>query len=423
MHKLTGLAWTLRLPVIVLVMTLSGCLSERNPNAAVQESSVPGASDTLTLVGDPPTEVASDSHYFFQPSTDLPVAEGDPAIAYSVENKPDWLNFDTATGALSGVPTDYQIGLTEEITITARADVRSGTIGPFRINVTHRQTNPAQPVNAAPTITGTPATTATVSQPYSFSPAASDPEKAALSFAIINRPSWAAFDTATGRLSGTPLAANVGSYSNIVIRVSDGTTNVSLPAFAITVAAAAATLPVANVAPTISGTPITTATTGAAYSFTPSAADANHDTLTFAIQNKPSWATFNTASGQLYGTPTAATSSPNIVISVSDGKSTATLTAFAITVSAPTIAGMTTLSWKAPTGNTDGSTLTDLAGYHVYYGTDSASLTRSANVATGSSLQYQITGLTAGKWYFTIAAYNSDGVESTRPLAVSTTIS
>ena len=73
---------------------------------------------------------------------------------------------------------------------------------------------------------------------------------------------------------------------------------------------------------------------GSAYTFRPTASDADGDTLTFAIANRPAWATFNTATGQLSGTPTSASAGTysNIVISVSDGKASAALAAFAITV-------------------------------------------------------------------------------------------
>ncbi len=60
---------------------------------------------------------------------------------------------------------------------------------------------------------------------------------------------WATFSSATGQLSGTPTAANVGSYANVVISVSDGKASAALAPFTITVAAAP------NKAPTISGAP------------------------------------------------------------------------------------------------------------------------------------------------------------------------
>ena len=66
-------------------------------------------------------------------------------------------------------------------------------------------------------------------------PPVTDPSGGKLTFSIKNAPSWASFNSATGELSGTPTAADVGTYSNITISLSDGTTSVSLPAFTITV--------------------------------------------------------------------------------------------------------------------------------------------------------------------------------------------
>jgi Predicted membrane protein len=89
--------------------------------------------------------------------------------------------------------------------------------------------------NAAPTITGVAATSVNVNSLYTFTPAASDPDGDMLAFEIENKPSWATFSTVNGRLTGTPRAEHEGTYPNIVIRVSDGNTSVSLPPFTITV--------------------------------------------------------------------------------------------------------------------------------------------------------------------------------------------
>ena len=69
-------------------------------------------------------------------------------------------------------------------------------------------------------------------QAYAFQPTASDPDGQVLAFGVANKPSWADFDVATGRLSGTPGAGTAGTYSNIVISVSDGQASATLPAFA-----------------------------------------------------------------------------------------------------------------------------------------------------------------------------------------------
>ena len=93
------------------------------------------------------------------------------------------------------------------------------------------------------------------------------------------------------------------------------------------------------------------------------------DPLTFSIANPPAWASFDAATGRLSGTPAAqhVGTTSGIVISVSDGEATTSLAAFNITVQA-VATGSATLSWTPPTTNTDGSPLTNLAGYKVYWG-------------------------------------------------------
>ena len=79
--------------------------------------------------------------------------------------------------------------------------------------------------------------------------------------------------------------------------MSDGTATTSLPAFLITVSQT-------NRAPTITGSPSSSATVGQVYAFRPSAADADGDRLTFSVQGKPAWAVFNSVDGSLAGSPT-----------------------------------------------------------------------------------------------------------------------
>jgi len=81
---------------------------------------------------------------------------------------------------------------------------------------------PTPPANKPPTITGTPETTVMVGDAYYFQPTASDPEGAALTFSVQNLPSWATFNSANGRITGTPTAAAVGTYNRIILQASDG---------------------------------------------------------------------------------------------------------------------------------------------------------------------------------------------------------
>ncbi|MEO5333747.1 MAG: chitobiase/beta-hexosaminidase C-terminal domain-containing protein [Magnetococcus sp. YQC-5] len=86
--------------------------------------------------------------------------------------------------------------------------------------------------------------------------------------------------------------------------------------------------------PTISGTPPAKATPGVAYSFIPTANDADGDPLSFVIKNAPPWANFNTTTGALTGTPVAKDYGiyGAIVISVTAGGDTVALPAFEIFV-------------------------------------------------------------------------------------------
>ncbi|MEM6819149.1 MAG: putative Ig domain-containing protein [Pseudomonadota bacterium] len=92
--------------------------------------------------------------------------------------------------------------------------------------------------------------------------------------------------------------------------------------------------PPSNNAPVISGSPADTTNAGRLYTFTPTASDADGDTLTFSIQNQPPWATFDDATGQLSGTPFAASvgTTEDVLISVSDGEATASLAPFSLMV-------------------------------------------------------------------------------------------
>jgi Putative Ig domain len=275
---------------------------------------------------------------------------------------------------------------------------------------------------AAPSITGKPATTVTAAHYFAFQPSASNPGGGALTFAIANKPSWAQFDSRTGRLYGTPLPkSNVGTYSNIVISASAGNARASLAPFAVTV------LPLPNTPPTLGGSPAASVASGSRYSFQPKATDPNGLKLVFSISNAPAWASFDSATGLLSGTPTALNvgTYSNIVITAYDGYAKAALPAFNIAVARaatnpvgppptpPAATGSATLSWTPPTQNANGSVLTDLAGYHIYYG-DTPELGQSLTLANPGLTRYVMTGLIPATWYFAMTAYDRSGRESNR---------
>lgn len=85
--------------------------------------------------------------------------------------------------------------------------------------------------------------------------------------------------------------------------------------------------------------------------------------------------------------------------------------------------GVATLSWEAPTTTTTGAALTDLAGYHIYYGIDQNNLAESVSLNGVGIQTYVIDNLGSGTWYFAIKAVTSAGAESALSDVVSKTIS
>ena len=135
--------------------------------------------------------------------------------------------------------------------------------------------------------------------------------------------------------------------------------------------------------------------------------------LTYIIQNMPDWAQFDTLTGMLSGIPQAGDegSYPIIMLSVSDGSSSDTLPNFAITVNQVGV-GSATLSWTPPTENTDGSLLTDLAGFRIYYGTSPGNYPYQITINDPGATSFVVGSLSQGNWYFVSTAFNLTGMES-----------
>jgi hypothetical protein len=90
-------------------------------------------------------------------------------------------------------------------------------------------------------------------------------------------------------------------------------------------------------------------------------------------------------------------------------------TRYAMNCSWPAVSGTVgkaLISWTPPITNTDGSQLTDLAGYKIVYGTSATALTQSVSVPVPAATSFTVDNLTAGTWSFAVRALNSTGVES-----------
>jgi hypothetical protein len=195
---------------------------------------------------------------------------------------------------------------------------------------------------------------------------------------------------------------------------------------------------------TISGTPAASVVAGQAYAFRPAATAPSGATVQYSIAGRPAWATFNLNTGALTGTPTSADVGVNVGVQItaSDGTTSVATAPFEITVNPPaaassspastltppatanSTAGNVTLGWAAPTENTNGTNLTNLGGYKIYYGTVSKQYSTTISVSSPATLSYVIDALTVGQtYYFAVTAVSAAGIESSYSPEISATIS
>lgn len=125
-----------------------------------------------------------------------------------------------------------------------------------------------------------------------------------------------------------------------------------------------------------------------------------------------------TTSTSANSTTSASSTTSTSVANTSGGSSNgsgSTTTTGASTLTPPSKAATTasiTLGWVPPTQNSDGSPITNLAGYKIHYGTTSSDYTQTIALANAGLTRYVVDNLPSGTYYFAITAYNSQGVES-----------
>jgi hypothetical protein len=169
-----------------------------------------------------------------------------------------------------------------------------------------------------------------------------------------------------------------------------------------------------NQPPVISGTPAEVVPVGQRYLFTPSAYDPEGSPISFGIQGRPSWATFNSANGRLEGAPDDNDVGlyEEVQITVTDGQTLVNLPAFSIEVVAGATAGFS-ISWNPPLTNLDGSALSDLAGYRIYRGTQPGQYSDVVVIDNPGITSYTFDQLPTGTTYYVVVtAVNESGNES-----------
>lgn len=192
---------------------------------------VTAVNDAPTISSTAPTSATEDVLYSYQASVvDVDDVNNGTDLSWELSNAPAGMAV-SSTGLVTWTPTEG-MSTSGAVTLRVRDGGENGAAA-----AEQNFTIAVSAVNDTPMISGSPATTAIENRAYSFTPLANDVDaNDSLSFSISNMPSWAGFNSATGALTGTPTSAHVGSYSSIVITVTDAANlSASLPAFSILV--------------------------------------------------------------------------------------------------------------------------------------------------------------------------------------------
>jgi hypothetical protein len=397
--------------LLILTSLISACGGSESSTPVIIIP--PIVADLFSISGDPETEVAEESSYLFEPSIAFAIN-----VSYSITNKPSWASFDTLTGILSGVPNDADIGTHSDIIITATDDITSSSIGPFSITVIA--------VNDAPILADQTHSGLGFSSSVAFILSASDVDSASSSYvySIIAAPTHGSIvitDHATSSFEYQPSSVAGISGDSFTVQLSDGESTSAIVTISLSFTDSSAIV--------ISGSPNTSINEESAYSFTPTIDSAAVGSLVFSISNKPSWATFNTVSGALTGTPddvdigTAA----NITITATDDVASSNIGPFAIAVNAindaPILADQTqsTLTFSSAVAFTLSASDVDSASSTYAYSVISAPSHGSiviTNHAT-SSFEYQpssVAGISGDS--FTLQLSDGSDVSNTRTITL-----
>lgn len=474
------------------------------PGANGQNTGVSSGNSAPSIFGTPATSVAAGATYDFAPAATDPDFD---MLSYAIRNKPLWASFSTVTGRLSGNPDETAVGTTANVIISVSDGSASAALPAFALTVTAdgssrgglpiAETRPEsyewsilqsgekvfidrdftfddipnayegldflRTANGDKFVSSDAAISFEVAQPVTV--------YVAYDSRVPVLPSWLSNWIDTGdEWSGTGVQTNVYRRDFPAGRIDLGGNEMGFSMYSLAIgpqvgATPPSALPPAppsapppaqppsppatqppspnNASPTISGTPVTVVSANSSYSFVPIASDPDGDRLTFSISNKPGWASFNTGTGRLAGTPGDADVgvSGTIFIRATDGQRTVPLPAFSITVQAtaspppsppptsppppsppPAPTGSVTLTWDAPTQSADGSQLNDLAGFRVYSGTTLGNYVLLQTISNTSVTATTINNLSAATWYFVVTAYDSSGNESVYSNAASKTI-
>ncbi len=282
---------------------------------------------TVSPVNDPP--VAADDAYATDEDTALAVAapgvlandsdaEADPLSA-SLQAPPAHGSVVVqADGGFRYLP-DADFHGTDSFTYTV-SDGSAADIGTVTVTVRAVNDPPVAADDAAITDEDTPVAVDVLAND-------SDPDGDALTVTAVGSPAHGTVSWGPSSVTYTP-ETNFHGTDSFTYTVSDGSATDS--------ADVTVTVRSVNDPPVISGSPLLVATARTEYRFEPAASDPDGDSLTFTVTGLPAWASFDEATGTLWGTPGLADIGDHgpVTIRVTDGTAWAALEPFTIQVRA-----------------------------------------------------------------------------------------
>ncbi len=278
------------------------------------------------------------------------------SLTWSATALPTGMSINTSTGAITGSPTASG---TYSTTVTVTDD---GT-GTLSDSESFTWTISA---NADPVMSAIGAQTGTIGTAVSISPTASDADSDSVTWSATGLPAGLSISSSTGTITGTPTTNN--AYSTTVT-INDGFGGSDSEGFTFTIA---------NTAPVLAMIGDQSSSVGTAANVTPSASDANGDTIGWSATGLPTGLSIDSGTGAITGTPSAA-GSYSTVVSISDGNSGA---------------DSESLTWTVVVGNAP-PVLTPIEERSATVGI-AVSFTPEASDANGDSISYAATGLPSG---------------------------
>ncbi len=169
--------------------------------------------------------------------------------------------------------------------------------------------------NSAPQITSVPNPRAAIGQAYTYGVAATDADSDALKYELSERPQGMSIDPATGVITWTPIAAQLGDHT-VKVQVADGRGGAAWQRYTVQVSEHGAGGD--NSAPEILSAPANSGKVGYGYRYDVQTRDLDGDVLAYSLAQSPAGMQIDALTGRIDWVPTQA-GEYNVRVRVSDG--------------------------------------------------------------------------------------------------------